>query len=113
MCRLKKTVLVKKSADFSRIIQSGKHFSSACLFISVLSSPTLKVGITSKKCKSAVQRNYLKRVGRELARSNQLLCSLKAQLVIIVKQSAKEISFQALKRDFDRLIEKIAEAERR
>ncbi len=112
MSRLKKTVRVKKSADFSRIIQSGKHFSSDYLFISALSAPTAKIGITCKKCKTAVQRNYLKRVGRELARANQPLWSLKAQIIIVVKQSANEISFQALKSDFDRLIAKMAETER-
>lgn len=112
MCRLKKTVRVKKSADFSRIIQSGKHFSSACLFISVLPAPAIKIGITSKKCKTAVQRNYLKRLGRELVRANQPLWSYKAQLIIVVKEGAKETLFQALKSDFDRLIAKIAETER-
>lgn len=112
MCRLKKTVRIKKSADFSRIIQLGKHFSSAHLFISVLPAPSIKIGITSKKCKTAVQRNYLKRVGREMVRANQTLWSLNADLIIVVKQSATEITFKALKSDFDRLIAKIAETQR-
>ncbi len=112
MCRLKKAVRVKKSADFSRIIQSGKHFSSAHLFISVLPAPAIKIGITGKKCKTAVQRNYLKRLGRELVRANLTLWSLKALLIVVVKPSASEISFQALKSDFDRLIAKMVETER-
>jgi len=112
MCRLKKAVRVKKSAEFSRIIQSGKHFSSAYLFISVLPAPSIKIGVAGKRCRTAVERNYLKRLGRELARSNQEIWSLKAHLIIVVKPTASEIDFHALKNDFDRLITKIAETER-
>ncbi|NLP12063.1 ribonuclease P protein component [bacterium] len=108
---MKKAARVRKSEEFSRIMQAGRHFSSAYLSIFYLPAPIIKIGITSKKCKTAVQRNYLKRIGRELARANPALWSLKANLIIVVKQTASGITFQSLKSDFDRLIAKISQTE--
>jgi ribonuclease P protein component len=107
--RLPKSVVVKKSSEFTEIIQNGKHLSSSFFIIAFLNSDTLRMGFTSKRVGNAVRRNSLKRVVRELVRSCEHLWLIQARLIIIIKETARNAPFQLLKNDFEELIFKVAE----
>jgi len=109
MLRLTKSMVIKKSVEFTEIIQGGKRFSSAFFTICYQSSDSLRLGLTSSRTHSAVKRNYLKRVLRELARSCEPLAALQGRIIIIIKESVRRASFAAIKRDFESLIRQVAE----
>ncbi len=106
---LHKSIILKKSSDFTDIIQNGKHVSSTYFFLSFKSHDTLKIGFTCSNADNAVERNHLKRITRELARTCDRLFQCKIKLVIITKKTAGSASFQLLKTDFEELIFKVAE----
>ena len=107
--RLLKSIIVKKSSEFTDIIQNGKHLSSSFFTIAYLKYDFLKIGFTSKRGGNAVRRNYLKRVGRELARTCEQLWIIEAKVIIISKETVHNAPFQLLKNDFRELILKVAE----
>jgi ribonuclease P protein component len=109
MRRLAKAMVIKKSAEFTEIIQGGRRFSSTFFTISYQSHDSLRLGLTSSRTHSAVKRNYLKRVLRELARSCADLAALQGRIIIIIKESVCRASFAAVKRDFESLIRQVAE----
>jgi ribonuclease P protein component len=106
---LNKSLILKKSSDFTDIIQNGKHVSSSFFFLSFLAHDALKIGFTSSKADNAVERNHLKRIARELARTCDRLWDIKIKLIIVAKKTAGNASFQLLKSDFEELIFKVAE----
>jgi len=107
--RLPKFLLIKKNVEFTEILHQGKHLSSSFFLLSFLPNDTLKVGFTCTRSQSSVQRNHLKRLAKELARTCDRLWTLNIRLIIMIKESARRTSFQILQTDFQKLINKVAE----
>lgn len=102
-------MIIRKNPDFSEIFQHGKHISNRYFSIAFLDGPTVQIGFTCRRCKNAYQRNRLKRLGRELARTSVLFRSLSVKMILVMKETADTIPYQLLKNSFEELISKIAQ----
>lgn len=84
---------LKKKEDFKRIIREGKVYTLPPLVVYIKrGSNTRKIGIiVNKKVGSAVIRNRLKRLIREVYRLNRPYIVDDVEMVIIIKPSDKII----------------------
>ncbi len=102
-------MIIRKNSDFSEIFQHGKHISNRYFSIAFLNGATVQIGFTCRRCKNVCQRNRLKRLGRELARSSALFRSLSVKMILVMKETADTIPYQLLKDAFEELISNIAQ----
>lgn len=103
---LAKKYRLTKRGSFRYVYGKGERVGRGVLSLAFIKSKSLKIGFSvSNKVGCAVERNKLKRRLRAICR--ELLPRLStAQMVIVAKPEAKELSFEALKRDVERLLEK-------
>jgi ribonuclease P protein component len=101
-------MIIKRNSVFSEILKNGKHISNPYFSIAFLDAQEVQIGFTCKKCTSACQRNRLKRLGRELARTSALFRTLPVKMILVMKETADPIPFQLLKSIFEELMVKIA-----
>lgn len=108
--------------SFSDVFRNGRIVSRGSMTLhyltkaeALISSAPIQVGFTVTKPTNKVQRNYLKRVLRELARNQKLRIqsyNIQAQssLMIIFNVDNRKIhrstAFEALRGDFHRLLDK-------
>ena len=102
---MKKENRLKKSHDIAHVVRlrqrvSGKYYT---LYYKINQEKTLIAISVSKKYGTAVERNYAKRVVREIIRP--LFSSLPlASIVIVNKKEGKEIEFKEKKSDLEQII---------
>lgn len=99
-----------KTDDFSSVFNFRKRIASSFLVIRFkpndLLKPRLGLIVAKKTAKSAVDRNYMRRVLRELFRLSQHeIASL--DLVIQVQKTFLKPDFFVIKKEFDGLLSKL------
>lgn len=105
-----KLVMIRKTDEFSSVFSFRKRFSSAFLVVHYQPNATLetKVGfvVAKKVAKLAVDRNYMRRVLRELCRQ-ELHVLAGVNIVIQVRKPFKNSDFLLLKQELVMLFDKI------
>lgn len=78
-------IIILKSSEFGSVFESGQFVKNEYLTIFFVREDDLKVGFAApKKCGNKPYRNKLKRIGRELWRTNFRKYDLPAHLVLVV-----------------------------
>jgi ribonuclease P protein component len=107
---------LKKRYEFRRVQLSGRRIHTPHFLVVVQANalPNTRLGITvTKKVGTAVERNRIKRVVREVFRRNRFLFPASHDVVFIAKRDAKGITYQALLAELQRAARKLqAEASR-
>ena len=108
--RLPKQAKLIKTDDYSSVFNLRKRIASTYLVIrfkpNVLNHPRLGLIVAKKTAKLAVNRNYMRRVLRELFRLNQhQLPAL--DLVVQVQKAFKKTDFMLIKQEFEQLMRKL------
>ena len=108
--RLPKQAKLIKTDDYSSVFNLRKRIASTYLVIRFkpngLNHPRLGLIVAKKTAKLAVNRNYMRRVLRELFRLNQhQLPAL--DLVVQVQKAFKKTDFMLIKQEFEQLMRKL------
>jgi ribonuclease P protein component len=107
---------LKKRYEFRRVQLSGRRIHTPHFLVVVQANalPNTRLGITvTKKVGTAVERNRIKRVVREVFRRNRFLFPASHDVVFIAKREAKGITYQTLLAELQRAARKLqAEASR-
>jgi ribonuclease P protein component len=107
---------LKKRYEFRRVQLSGRRIHTPHFLVVVQANalPNTRLGITvTKKVGTAVERNRIKRVVREVFRRNRFLFPASHDVVFIAKRDAKGITYQTLLAELQRAARKLqAEASR-
>ncbi len=108
--RLTKQAKLVKTDDFSSVFSLRKRIASQYLVLryapNTLGMPRLGLIVAKKTAKLAVQRNYMRRVLRELFRLNQH--NLPAiDLVIQVQKTFEKPGYMQIKQEFEYLMQKL------
>ena len=110
MFRLTKQSKLIKTDDFSSVFNFRKRISNKFLVMrfkpNELAHPRLGLIVAKKTAKLAINRNYMRRVLRELFRLNQHdIASL--DLVIQVQKKFDKLDFFVIKKEFNGLLNKL------
>jgi ribonuclease P protein component len=111
MFRLPRQAKIVKTDDFSSVFNLRKRIASQHLVLryrlNEANMPRLGLIVSKKTAKLAVQRNYMRRVLRELFRLNQH--NLPAlDLVIQVQKPFEKPEFMLIKQEFETLLLKLS-----
>jgi ribonuclease P protein component len=101
---------LKKRYEFRRAQLSGRriHTSHFLIVVQPNALQNTRLGITvTKKVGSAVQRNRIKRVVREVFRRNRSLFPASHDLVFIAKRGATKIDYESLLSELGRAAKKL------
>ena len=100
-----------KTDDFSSVFNLRKRIASQHLVmryrLNEVNLPRLGLIVSKKTAKFAVQRNYMRRVLRELFRLNQHNFPM-IDLVIQVQKPFKKLEFMLIKQEFETLLLKLS-----
>jgi ribonuclease P protein component len=100
-----------KTDDFSSVFNLRKRIASQHLVMryrpNQLNMPRLGLVVSKKTAKLAVQRNYMRRILRELFRLNQQQLPA-VDLVIQVQKAFQQAEFILIKQEFESLILKLS-----
>ncbi len=100
-----------KSCEFRNIYQKGKKFVGNVIVINyqlVDKSDSSKIGISiSKKIGKSNERNYIKRVLREIFRKNKNNFKKQSYIVVIPRKSIKDKKYVDIEKDFLFILKKI------
>ena len=109
--RLARQAKIVKTDDFSSVFNLRKRISSQHLVmryrLNEANMPRLGLIVSKKTAKLAVQRNYMRRVLRELFRLNQPQLPI-IDLVIQVQKQFKKPEFTLIKQEFEILLLKLS-----
>ena len=108
--RFRRVDRLKKRYEFKRAQLSGRRIHTPHFLIVVLPNAlqNTRLGITvTKKVGTAVQRNRIKRVVREVFRRNRQLFPASHDLVFIAKRGATEIDYGSLLDELGRAAKKL------
>jgi ribonuclease P protein component len=101
---------ILKRGDFRRVYDEGRKIQARYFTAFVLpnSGEQARLGITAtRKIGKAVRRNRARRLVREAFRKNKWLVKPGVDIVINVKQSLTEASYQDLEADFIAFLERM------
>ena len=102
---MKKYEIVKENKYFNSIINTGKYNKGKYFVIYNKDSESKKFGIAvSKKYGNAVERNRIKRQVRMILDTNKNMFKNNKDYIIIVKRSAKDLSYNVLQKDIINII---------
>ena len=107
---MKKKYIVKRSEDFTKIIKNSVFFKGKgyVIYIKDNNLDYSRFGISvSKNTGNAVIRNKIKRQIRMIIDDNKKNYQKNLDYIIIVKNGFLEHTFNDIKDDYERLIEKI------
>jgi len=108
--RFYKQAKLTKTDEFSSVFNFRKRLSSEFIVIhfkpNVLNQARLGLVVSKKVAKSAVSRNYMRRVLREMFRTNQVLIN-PCDLIIRVQKKFNPLDFKQLESEFEKLILKL------
>ncbi|MBN1465552.1 ribonuclease P protein component [candidate division KSB1 bacterium] len=102
-------MILQKNADFRAIVQNGHVFKNEYFTIFSVEKDDLKVGFAAARARNKPVRNRLKRITRELWRTNQADYQLAAHIVIIANMNVMAVTHAERQRaltDLLRAIEK-------
>jgi ribonuclease P protein component len=108
--RFRRVDRLKKRYEFKQAQLSGRRIHTPHFLIVVLPNAlqNTRLGITvTKKVGTAVQRNRIKRVVREVFRRNRRLFPASHDLVFIAKRGATEIDYRSLLSELERAARKL------
>ena len=109
--RLARQAKIVKTDDFSSVFNLRKRIASQHLVmryrLNVANVPRLGLIVSKKTAKLAVQRNYMRRVLRDLFRLNQQQLPI-IDLVIQVQKPFKKPEFTLIKQEFEILLLKLS-----
>jgi ribonuclease P protein component len=108
--RFRRVDRLKKRYEFKQAQLSGRRIHTSHFLIVVLPNAlqNTRLGITvTKKVGTAVQRNRIKRVVREVFRRNRRLFPASHDLVFIAKRGATEIDYRSLLSELERAARKL------
>jgi ribonuclease P protein component len=108
--RLRRGDRLKKRYEFRQAQLSGRRIHTSHFLIVVQPNALQKtrLGITvTKKVGTAVQRNRIKRVVREVFRRNRSLFPASHDLVFIAKRGAADIGYESLLSQLQRAAQKL------
>ncbi len=109
--RLARQAKLVKTDDFSSVFNLRKRIISPHLVmryrLNEAHLPRLGLIVSKKTAKLAVQRNYMRRVLRELFRLNQHNCPI-IDLIIQVQKPFKNTEFTLIKQEFEILLAKLS-----
>lgn len=104
---MNKQYIIKSNDEIKAIISKRKSVGSSFYAIYFKKSTDFKLCVTvSKKIGNAVERNYQKRVVKEIIRK-QMDKIRNVNLIIVVKQNSISLSFVDKEKEITRLIKKI------
>ena len=112
---MKKNEVVKNNRDFERIIKEGKYRKNNEFIIYYLANSLdrSRFGISvGKKIGNAVERNYYKRVIRNICDKCKKLYSNPKDYIIIMRKGCSLLSFNEIHDSFSSLIQKIENIEK-
>ena len=105
-----KLVMLRKTDEFSSVFSFRKRFSSSFLVIYYKPNeqPQARIGfvVAKKMAKLAVDRNYMRRVLRELSRQ-ELGALTEVDVIIQVQKPFKNVDFLTIKQELTGLFAKI------
>jgi ribonuclease P protein component len=108
--RFYKQAKLTKTDEFSSVFNFRRRLSSEFIVMhfkpNVLNQPRLGLVVSKKIAKSAVSRNYMRRVLREMFRTNQVLIN-PCDLIIRVQKKFNPLDFKQLESEFEKLILKL------
>ena len=87
---------LKKNSDFQNVYRRGKSFANRYFVMYILENGTSsnRIGISvSKKVGNSIVRHHIKRLVKEVYRLHEIMFQNGLDIVIIVRQSAKKISY--------------------
>lgn len=109
--RFPRQAKIVKTDDFSSVFNLRKRIASQHLVmryrLNEANQPRLGLIVSKKTAKSAVQRNYMRRVLRELFRLNQQNFPV-IDLVIQVQKPFNKLEFMLIKQEFETLLLKLS-----
>ncbi len=90
---LPKKIILRGKEKFDFIFKNGSSLKGRNITILFVESQTEKVGfVVSKRIKGAVQRNYYKRILREIYRQNKEKFPIQKELILIAKGREKNVA---------------------
>jgi len=91
--KLSKKSILRGREKFDNIFRNGKLISGKNVNIIFLDSDDTAIGfVVSKKVKNAIQRNYFKRVLREIYRLNKVHFPVKKEMILIAKGKERRLT---------------------
>jgi ribonuclease P protein component len=107
-----KSKRICRSREFKRIQSHGRQWKCKYFIVKMLPSSCTRIGLTvSKRVGCAPIRNKIKRLFREILRRREL--PLNKDLVFIAYTAARNVSYQDLKHEIDRLFYRLENKEQR
>lgn len=94
---------LRSQQDFQEVRNRGKSFKTRFFFLQLLARnrvdhPSRRIGIiTSRRVGNAVKRNRARRLLREIFKENQEILPTRCDLVIVMRNTYDELSFQELR----------------
>ncbi len=107
---MKKEEVVKKNREFDTIIKKGKckKNSEFIIYFDENNKDINRFGISvSKKIGNAVNRNYYKRVIRNICDNSKNLYSNRKDYIIIMRKGLVSLNFDEATKSFNDLLKKI------
>jgi ribonuclease P protein component len=102
--RLEKKSIIKSRFALHRIFAQGVSCRSRFFNAVALPAAETKIAFTTERGLKSVQRNRLKRLTRELWRSNKQSFSSRAEIAFIARLRAEACCFSLLQADFLELL---------
>ncbi|HNW59257.1 MAG TPA: ribonuclease P protein component [bacterium] len=99
--------MIKKRAEFSELIKRGLLFQGSYFSVFYNENELRRMGFSARHGLSAVQRNRLRRLGREVWRRHQEEISITGDFILIARERALNAPFTALENDFRALVAQI------
>ena len=110
---MNKEKILKKSQEYTNIIQKGKNIKNKYFKIFYLHNNTTLYGITiPKKVGNAVIRNKLKRQIKNIIMENELYIQKNYNYVIIIKETALDLTYQELSCELINTFKKVGKYEK-
>jgi ribonuclease P protein component len=100
--RFRKSDRILRRADFLRVQHQGKKVQTRSFLIMVLPAEQSRIGITvTRRTAGAVGRNRIKRLVREVYRSNRALFPEGCELVLVARAAATALDYPALRAELE------------
>ena len=106
-------MILKNSAAFRYLFQNGHSVKNEYFSFYFVEKDDLKVGFAAtKKCRHKPMRNKLKRIARELWRTNHQRFSLSLHIVVVTSLRVLAVKHEIRENAFRELLSAIKERER-